>query len=309
MKVMNILPKKCIENNLKIRFGENLNKYGDRLLGTFVVGIANYGFATDIQEIRYITIYFPSFSDMCTSRPAYITTDDETLIDIRICYNAFEKDPFGLLEVLFSDYYMINKIYKDIFKESFIDNREKIARGDEYGRISKAKIKAVQAYNDGDVFEAIRLYYAASAYAKGDSCYFCYHPHDPMIVSMLAYAKETNKAYVVDLEKNFDAILSKFDESKRDSSLLKEGVILLVAASLRDRVSIETFEEQLPAKEQRIFNMLREKGNGIYSISKLIEEFGVSRPVFTSLLNKMNDSNIAAIRAHGAKGTSIRWVE
>ena len=196
-----------------------------------------------------------------------------------------------------------------MFKERFIDNREKIARGDEYGRISKAKIKAVQAYNDGDAFETIRLYYAASAYAKGDYCYFCYHPHDPMIISMLTYAKETNKAYITDLEKNFDAILSKFDSSKKDSSLLKEGIILLVAASLRDRVSIETFEEQLSAKERRIFNMLRKKGDGLFSISKLIDEFEVSRPVFTSLLNKMNSSNIAAICTHGAKGTSIKWME
>ena len=50
-------------------------------------------------------------------------------------------------------------------------------------------------------------------------------------------------------------------------------------------------------------------GEGIVSISKLVEGGDYSRPVFKSVLNKMKDAEIAELTNMGVKGTHIKIID
>jgi len=48
-----------------------------------------------------------------------------------------------------------------------------------------------------------------------------------------------------------------------------------------------------------------QEGSGRISVVKMMQKTGHSRPVYTSLINKMKEYRIAMIENNGAKGTSI----
>ena len=56
-----------------------------------------------------------------------------------------------------------------------------------------------------------------------------------------------------------------------------------------------------------IFNEIGEEGN--ISIVKMIQKTNLSRPVFTSLLQKMEKYHIALIKNQGVKGTHIVFLD
>lgn len=71
------------------------------------------------------------------------------------------------------------------------------------------------------------------------------------------------------------------------------------------------FYKDLTESEDKAFQFIREAlnfQNGYISIVKLIQKTNISRPVYTSLLLKMEKFGIARVKNCGVKGTLIEWI-
>lgn len=76
-------------------------------------------------------------------------------------------------------------------------------------------------------------------------------------------------------------------------------------------IDISIFFDNITANEKLAFNAIKEEiGNeGNISVVKMMQKTGLSRPVFTSLLQKMEKYGIAHIKNQGVKGTYINILE
>ena len=74
---------------------------------------------------------------------------------------------------------------------------------------------------------------------------------------------------------------------------------------------VEDFYNALTTNEQLAFQSIREEIglSGNISVVKMIQKTSLSRPVFTSLLQKMEKYNIAVVKNQGVKGTYIELKE
>ena len=95
-------------------YNSYVEKYGENnILGTFIIGNANYGFAETDEDLVYVTIYLPSFEELCIG----IFNDDKDneyanckFYDIRNLYfHSINNESFisNALEILFSKYYIL----------------------------------------------------------------------------------------------------------------------------------------------------------------------------------------------------------
>ena len=71
------------------------------------------------------------------------------------------------------------------------------------------------------------------------------------------------------------------------------------------------FYNALTVNEEAAFIAIREEigSSGNISVVKMIQKTGLSRPVWTSLLQKMEKFGIAQIKNQGVKGTNIEIME
>ena len=108
-----------------------------------------------------------------------------------------------------------------------------------------------------------------------------------------------------------DMIIAAEREDITDPTSVKKGVIAFMGERLRERVSYDNFYEKLTATEKKALTEIKNKTeNGIaqISISKIVEETGISRPVYKNLLNKLEKNNISKITSQGVKGTLIEFL-
>lgn len=102
-----------------------------------------------------------------------------------------------------------------------------------------------------------------------------------------------------------------FENYFLNSDTIDEGLILLFKTALNAEFdsgcSEEFFFNQLSHGETRAYeNVIAEIGNsGNISISAMIKKYNISRPVWTSLLKKMQEYKVADVVSQGVKGTYI----
>ena len=73
----------------------------------------------------------------------------------------------------------------------------------------------------------------------------------------------------------------------------------------------DEFFYALTNNEKQAFDAIREEigSSGNISVVKMIQKTNLSRPVWTSLLQKMEKFGIAVVKNQGVKGTYIEFVE
>ena len=105
---------------------------GYKVLGVFVHGSQNYGLDYEGSDIDTKCVILPSLDDIVLAKQPVSTTlilEDKSHIDlkdIRLLWQCFTRQNINFLEVVFTDYYLINDTYKDLWKE-VIAIREDIA--------------------------------------------------------------------------------------------------------------------------------------------------------------------------------------
>lgn len=304
-----------IREELEKEYQRMVQEFGKQhILATFVMGIANYGFAESKDEIVFKTVYLPGFEELCL-QPAVANAYRQDVIDIRSIYSAdFYAEDLSL-ELLFSDYMIVTPKYQKVFNESLYQNRELFSHYSNKMRITKAFGRALEAISQKNYFEAYRLKISAELFCKGVPTDECFHLQDRTHREYLKFIKRSPKALEPFDEEAFSAdfmtLLDFFKDEEVNQEigiLIKEGVLNVMGETLHNAVPYETFIENLTATEKRALSAIENElkdGEGNISISKLIASSKISRPIFDRLLKKMQESNMAEIKNQGSKGTYV----
>ena len=124
----------------------------DQIVGIFLQGSQNYDLDIEGSDVDTKLVVLPSLEDIVFNRKAVSTThirkNDEhiDIKDIRFMMNQFRKQNINFLEILFTEYKMMNPLYKQQWNR-LIDSREEIARYDMCRAIKAARGMAEQKFH------------------------------------------------------------------------------------------------------------------------------------------------------------------
>lgn len=130
-KIMEVLKEKYKE----------VEDMGYEIVGVFLQGSQNYGLDYDGSDIDTKAILLPKFEDFVLCKQPTSTThvcEDNSHIDlkdIRLMFDCFKKQNVNFVEILFTEYYIMNPKYEALYKPMF-DNAEKIAKYNNYASIN-----------------------------------------------------------------------------------------------------------------------------------------------------------------------------
>lgn len=105
------------------------------IFGAFTYDKVNYGFAKDEKDVKIYLYYIPSIDDICFQKNINdinnLKVDNITFIDIRKILMYYQENK-NIFESLFSNYYLINSKYEEIYNKYF--KKEKITSGKKVGK-------------------------------------------------------------------------------------------------------------------------------------------------------------------------------
>lgn len=182
----------------------------DRIVGIFLQGSQNYGLDTENSDVDTKLIVTPSFEDLAMNNKPVSTThirENQEHIDfkdIRLYIDCFRKQNLNFLEILFTDYAIINPLYAEEWQR-LVDAREEIAHMNLYKAMNsmagmcsekhhalqhpypaKLDILAEHGYDGKQLSHQERVRHAMIKYAAGDSYWSCIHePFEPFYLKML----------------------------------------------------------------------------------------------------------------------------
>ena len=198
--------EKFIKENLEEHYKELLSLLHpvDKHVGIFLQGSQNYNldlYTDDYKsDIDTKAILLPSLLDICKNKEPVSTThirannEHIDLKDIRSMFDTFKKQNVNFIEILFTDYKILNPVYEDIFKQinSFKDD---FVRADPcqnvktMSKMSKEKLKALThpypatqekiekyGYDGKQLSHIIRLNDFIERYIDGDDFKSCLTP-------------------------------------------------------------------------------------------------------------------------------------
>ncbi|MEY8366999.1 DUF3848 domain-containing protein [Anaerovoracaceae bacterium 41-7] len=110
-------------------------KSGYEVIGCFLQGSWNYGpnMTDEESDVDTKCLVVPNFRDFCLGKKMVSTThvmennEHVDLKDLRLYVNCFKKQNVNFVEILFTDYFVINPRYEKCLKQLF-DRREEVAR-------------------------------------------------------------------------------------------------------------------------------------------------------------------------------------
>jgi hypothetical protein len=298
----------------------------DKILGIFVYGNANYGFAESLNEVHTVFCYIPSFEEMCFGETAvteYIDYGDTKIrkTDIRLLYHLAISQDDIIMESIFSDYHLINPRYKNIFNKYIYMNRETMFHSNQELKVTNSINKALrilkgEQLSSDDLFEISRIRISARLYLDGVSCENCINIKKDYYQTYLWSVKhgELNP----DINEIESDLYNMLKEAKNLTpnvgcqEIIKNSIVELMRISFLN-LSHNSFIESLTNGEKDALKAItKQLGNqieGNISISQLTQSSGISRPVFNNLLSKMKNSYIAEIDNQGVKGTYIKILD
>lgn len=116
-----------------------VNKEGYNIIFMALHGSQNYNLSTEESDFDWYVAVEPTFEDFVFNRGS-ISREIQylygiiTIKDVRDMFQMIKKGGFNFLEILFTDYYYVNKKYEDEWNILRAE-AEKIARNNEYSTI------------------------------------------------------------------------------------------------------------------------------------------------------------------------------
>lgn len=306
----------------------------DMFLGIFLYGSQNYNTSNDDSDVDSIIVVIPSFNNFCLSKnwlSKELHFGDEHIIlkDIRSIREMFMKQNINYLEILFTEYFILNPKYYADFHKYFVKNREVISH---YNREKTVKSVTGQLLHtlrqdptdEKKLYNAHRLYFFLRDYLDLKPYEECIRPtgedHDFLMDLKYkdTYHENAKKKLAELLEKDvLDMVLKNVNiqspDSKAAAAAIDEGTIEILKESFDlnkkpKEISKKEFFKKLTNSETRayysIIKEIHEEGN--ITIQKLVEKNSISRPVYTNLIVKLKENNVAEVNSMGMKGTYIR---
>ena len=150
---MNFHSDEWIMKNIEKHYNESLRYFPeDRIIGIFNQGSGNYGLDTPNSDIDTKLIVTPTFADVAFNRSPVSTThvrennEHIDFKDIRLYFQTFKKQNLNFLEILFTDYKIINPFYEKEWNK-LIENREAIAHMNPFRAVKSMKGIAMEKYH------------------------------------------------------------------------------------------------------------------------------------------------------------------
>lgn len=138
---------------LSEHYQESLDYFkSSRIVGIFLQGSQNYGLELPGSDVDTKLIIVPTFEEIAFNKSPISTThvrkNDEHIDfkDIRLYMQTFRKQNLNFLEILFTNYSIINPKYKEDW-DILISNREKIARYNPYQAVKSMKGIGMEKYH------------------------------------------------------------------------------------------------------------------------------------------------------------------
>ena len=142
-----------IWGSLNAHYNDALKLYpNDRIVGVFLQGSQNYNLDDEYSDIDTKVILTPSFKELAMNSKPVSTThvrDNEEHFDakdVRLYFDTFRKSNLNFVEILFTDYYIINPMYQS-FWNWLLSRREEIARMNPYRAIKSMQGIAKEKYH------------------------------------------------------------------------------------------------------------------------------------------------------------------
>ena len=190
---------------------QEVNK--DQIFGVFLYGSQNYGTDLEDSDVDTKLIVVPTFKDIALARKPVSTThvraNDEhiDLKDIRLYIETFRKQNLNFLEILFTDYFMVNPLYAEQWVR-LVERREDIARMNMHRAVKSMKGVAMEKFHamehpyptkldliekygfDGkQVHHLIRVDDYLTRYIAGESYKSCLKPIPKLVDHMMEYKR------------------------------------------------------------------------------------------------------------------------
>ena len=209
-----------VMNRVQEHHNVAVEKYGDRVIGTFLQGSWNYSFDLCDEESDVDTkcLLLPTFEDFCLGKKMVSTThvlpnnEHIDFKDLRLYMNCFRKQNVNFVEILFTDFFVLNPLYEEQINKLFYA-KEAIGRYDIKAALNcicgmayeKEKalchpyptlIEKIEKYGfDGkQLSHILRLNDFMEKYLAGVPYAQCLIPDDPEFL----LAVKRNKVYTVD---------------------------------------------------------------------------------------------------------------
>jgi hypothetical protein len=125
-----------IKSRLIMHYSEVASKYGeDNLIGVFLYGSQNYNVSTDNSDVDSIALVIPNFKQLVLDTPKNEEIDMMPIFgveghcvvkDIRIYAKELRKCSTMAFEILFTDYFLLNPAYEELWQTTFPYWRETI---------------------------------------------------------------------------------------------------------------------------------------------------------------------------------------
>ena len=300
----------------------------DQIFGVFTFGKINYGFAENISDVLVKMYYLPSLEEMCTSisfKDEVIEYNGHHIIvkDIRLILDNILNQEGTTMECFFSKNHIVTPKFKTVYMDNIIAKREEIFHCNPRKRIEHSVTKAyedIQKYlSTGDteyLFEACRRRLASSLYLSGEPVQNC-----------ILLKKDYHRTYLWSIKNgqalpNLEEVMADLENMKNKAATLEvhpeletmvtETIVEIMKIALTKSISADEFLDMLtPAEQGALKDIMKNitEGEGVVSVSKLVEGGEYSRPVYKSVLTKMKDAEIAELTNMGVKGTHIKIID
>jgi hypothetical protein len=129
--------KEDVMKRVQEHYDAAVSMYGDKVLGVFLQGSWNYGldFCDENSDVDTKCIVLPSFEDVCLNKKlvscTHVLENGEHLDakDLRLYMDCFRKQNVNFVEILFTDYKVVNSKYEKQWAK-LVEAREQIGRYD-----------------------------------------------------------------------------------------------------------------------------------------------------------------------------------
>lgn len=233
-----------------------------QLLGIFVYGSQNYSIATETSDVDTKAILVPTLEELCLGKPVsrelHLDNGEHCEVkDIRELVKMFRKQNINFLEILYTDYCWINPKYNRLWRECFINNREKISHMDMRVALMSICGQAIhtlkQNKTDGKKFSnGLRLYHTLKKYIEGenyDKCIDMIFHEKGLAEKLISYKKNL----IPVIEDEVDDLIGKFlwiesiaeqypkMPDSEASLILDEGILALVT---NDNIAFDFYKNK-----------------------------------------------------------------
>ena len=261
-RVLKIMPRVCEHYEEALKYFPE-----DRIVGIFLHGSQNYKLETDSSDVDTKLIVVPTFRDIAMNLKPVSTThvrENEEHIDfkdVRLYLQTFRKQNLNFLEILFTDFAIINPKYKSYW-EVLRHYRESIAhyhhdRGlksmkgvamEKYHALkhpypSKLELLEKYGYDGKQLHHLVRIEEFIKRFLDGEPYADCLITKQPDYLKALkanilplAHAEELAAATIENVETMVDRALNGEPANERIDALLDEIQYQIMEEAIRSEL-------------------------------------------------------------------------